>query len=121
MPSAVEVAVETYIRACGERDPALRAALIDACWAADGRLVTRSREIRGRAAISAMLTSFVADPDFVGVRVPAIDAQGNTFRFRAITDRRDGTTAETFDAGMIDSDGRIALILTFPGPLPDAT
>jgi hypothetical protein len=33
--SPVELAVDTYIRAAGERDPAARAKLIDACIAED--------------------------------------------------------------------------------------
>ncbi len=121
MPSPVEIAVDKYIRAARERDPAVRAALIEECWAEEGRLVTRSREIRGRAALAAALASCHADPQVMGIRVTsAIDAAGNTFRFRAVVDRHDGTSPESFDAGMIDGDGRIALLLTFPGPLADA-
>ncbi|MBV8758510.1 MAG: nuclear transport factor 2 family protein [Deltaproteobacteria bacterium] len=114
--SAVETAVATYIRVFSERDPARRAALIEACWAENGRFVMRSREMRGRAWIAEMADRFLADPNVLGVRVTAIDAQGTTFRFRAVTENRDGTTAEVMDAGEIDADGRIALILTFAGP-----
>ncbi len=38
MASPVEVAVETYIKLWSERDPAARAAMLDACFAADGRI-----------------------------------------------------------------------------------
>jgi hypothetical protein len=48
MPNLVETAVRTYIRAWSERDRAVRAALIEECFAADGRFVTRSRLLRGR-------------------------------------------------------------------------
>ncbi len=118
MASPVEVAVETYIKLWSERDPAARAAMLDACFAADGRIVTRSREIRGRAALEREIATLQADPQLASIRVAsAIDAQGTTFRFVGIAEWRDGRTAEAFDAGMIDGDGRIALILTFAGPL----
>ena len=119
MPSAVQIAVERYIQASSERDPAARAALLEDCFAADGRLVTRGREIRGRAALSAEIGKFLADPLFLRIRLTsAIDARGTTYRMRAVIDRRDGTTSlESFDAGEIDADGRISVILTFTGPL----
>jgi hypothetical protein len=121
MPSPVEVAVDTYIRACCTRDPLVRSELLEASLAADVRMVTRSREIRGRAVLIQELTRFLAAPALLGIRiVSAVDASGTTFRYRAVADMRDGTSAEAFDAGEIDADGRISLILTFAGPLADA-
>lgn len=118
MGSPVEQAVTTYIRACCERDAATRAALLEQCFAADGRMVTRGREIRGPAAMAAMLDRAYADPELVRIRViSAVDARGTTFRYTAVADRRDGTSPETFDAGEIDANGKISLILTFDGPL----
>jgi hypothetical protein len=52
--------------------------------------------------------------------ISAIDARGTLFRYRSVVDRRDGTSLEFFDAGEIDSSGRIALLLAFAGPLGDA-
>ena len=121
MASAVEIAVDTYIRAAKERDPVVRARLLEACFAEDGRMVTPGRELRGRSAIADMLTRVHADPQFLSIRMlSAIDARGTTFRYRAVVDMRDGTSAEAFDAGEIDASGRISLILTFAGPLADA-
>jgi hypothetical protein len=121
MASAVEVAVDTYIRMWSEPDPAVRASLLEACFAEDGRMVTQSREIRGRVAFAELMTSFLADPQFLRIRViSAIDAKGTTFRFRAVVERRDGGVLESFDAGQIDAEGRIALLLTFAGPLGEA-
>lgn len=118
MPEAVEIAVDTYIRAWGERDPVLRAAMIEACFAVDGRIVFRDSEIRGRAALAEAMTTFLADPHLLRLRVTsAVDARGRTFRFRVMTDRRDGASRESFDAGEVDDEGRIALLLTFGGPL----
>ena len=122
MPEAVQIALEKYIQAFSERDPTARAALLEACFAVDGRLVTRSREIRGRTALDAEIARFLADPQFLRIRLTSvIDAQRSTFRVRAVADRRDGSSSpESFDAGEIDADGRISVILTFIGPLDDA-
>ena len=118
MPNAVEQAVDTYIRMWNEPDPALRAAMLEACFAADGRMVSRSREIRGREELTQFMTRFLADPRLAKIRVTSpIDAQGTTFRFHAVVELRDGTLLESFDAGQIDAEGRIALLLTFAGPL----
>jgi hypothetical protein len=121
MRSNVEAAVNTYIRAATERDPEARAALIEACFAPDGRLVSRNREIRGRAALADEISRFLADPQLLRVRVvSAIDAGGTTFRFRSVVERRDGANREFFDAGEVDATGRISLLLTFAGPLDGA-
>ena len=113
-------AVELYIRAATERDPAARAALLEACFAADGRLVTTSREFRGRAEVAAMLERFHAtEPPRIRI-TSAVDVRGTIFRFRSAVDRTDGTTLDFFDAGELDADGRIKLIVTFAGPLADA-
>lgn len=121
MSSPVETAARTYIRAAAERDPAARAQLLEACFAEDGRFVTRSSVIRGRAAVDAMLARALADPQLVGFRMTSVvDAIGTTFRYRSVVDRRDGTTIEFFDAGEIDADGKITTLLVFAGPLADA-
>ena len=113
----VELAVDTYIAAARERRSDERIALLNQCWAEDGRFVTRSGEIRGRAEMNAMIGRFHADPNNVAIRIIGIDARAKSFRFSVMTDRRDGTTLEVFDAGMIDDAGQISLILTFAGPL----
>ncbi|MGE0867749.1 MAG: hypothetical protein AB7P03_04245 [Kofleriaceae bacterium] len=120
MPSRVEAAVQTYIRAAAERDPNARRTLIADCFADDGRIVTRSGVIRGHDAVDAMIARFHADPHTVGFRLTsAIDAAGASFRFRSLVERRDGTAVEFFDAGEIDGSGRISTLLVFSGPLAD--
>lgn len=69
MPSPVEIAVDTYIRACLERDVEVRAELFRACLADDVRMVTSSREIRGRAALIHDLTRFLDDPRLLRIRL----------------------------------------------------
>jgi SnoaL-like domain len=121
MQSPVETAVQTYVEASGERDPARRAKLLEACFAEDGRFVTRSAVIRGRAGVGAMIARFLGDPQMRGFRVTSvIDAVGATFRYRSVVERRDGTSLEFFEAGEIDADGRIVTLLAFAGPLADA-
>ncbi len=120
MLTLVETAVETYVRAAAEHDPAARAKLLEACFAEDGRMVTRSGVIRGRAGIDAIIARFQADPHLSGFRMASIvDAAGTTFRYRSVVERVDGTTIEFFDAGEIDAEGRIATLLVFTGPLAD--
>ena len=116
--TAAKTAAENYIRVSREPDAAKRAALLEECFAETGRVISRSRAIAGRAAIAEMFAAFFADPQNVGVRVLSFDAAGNTFRFRVAVDRADGTSSEIFDAGAVDEDGRIAVILTFVGPMP---
>jgi hypothetical protein len=116
MPSAVRTVVDTYVLAWSERDPAARVTLLEACFAADGRFVTRGREVRGRAALAEEMARLQADPRLLGIRVLGIDAGATTFRLRAVADMTDGTSPETLDVGEIDADGRIVLVLTFTGP-----
>lgn len=83
-------------------------------------MVTGGREIRGRAEVLAMLDRFWSDPEVLGVRVTSVvDARGAIFRYRAVTDFRTGPSVEVFDAGEINGEGKISLILTFAGPLED--
>ncbi|MFO0570059.1 MAG: cupin domain-containing protein [Polyangiaceae bacterium] len=118
--SPVARAVRTYIQASGERDAATREKLLRACFAERGRFVTRSRVLTGPAQVDAMIARFLADPEVLGFRLTsAVDAAGTTFRYGSRVERRDGTSAEFFDAGEIDADGRIVTLLVFTGPLAD--
>jgi len=120
MPNATEAAVLTYITAASEPNAKARSVLLEQCFAADGRMVTGGRELKGRAALAEMLTLAHADPDMLGIRIlSAVDTQGALFRFRAALVRRDGSLIEGFDAGMVDEAGQISLILTFAGPLAE--
>lgn len=118
MKSSVEAAVNTYIRAASERDPKTRGAMLESCFAADGRLISRNREVRGRAALADEIARLLADPQFERIRiVSAIDVGETTFRFQSSVERRDGTSLVFFDAGQVDATGRISLVLTFAGEL----
>ncbi|HEY3253396.1 MAG TPA: hypothetical protein VGJ91_05590 [Polyangiaceae bacterium] len=120
MATLIEKIVETYIEVWGERDPARRATMIEACFAPEGRIVTRGRDIVGRAAFDAAVADFQVRTEFRQIRLTSvIDAARTTFRFRGVVELADGTSAESFDAGEIDATGRIAILLTFVGPLAD--
>jgi len=116
--SSLATTVETFIRAWRERDPVLRAHLLESCFASDGRFVTRGRELRGREALAAEMARIHADPRIVNIRLASvIDASGTTFRYRGVVEFADGNSAEALDAGEIDGSGLISLVLTFAGPL----
>jgi hypothetical protein len=114
--SPTEIAVRAYAAAWQEPDDTIRAQMIDAFFAEDGRLVTGGTPICGRAALAKMMATFRADPRGMTARlVEPLDVQGRLFRFRAVVEHRDGTVAESFDAGEVDADGRISTLLTFNG------
>jgi hypothetical protein len=106
--------------ALAERDPAARRAALDACFAADARFVTLRRTLHGPGEIAAMIDRALGDRrGFSARRTTAIEAAGTSFRFGAIGEFADGSPAAPVeDAGEIDGDGRIAVLYTFPGPLP---
>jgi hypothetical protein len=117
MSSSSEIAAETYVRAWQSPDGANRARLIEACFATDGRIVSRGAVIHGRAALAAAMNEFHADPRGLSARLTSeIDAQGPIFRFRSVVEDRDGRVVfDGFDAAEVDADGRITVLLTF-GP-----
>jgi hypothetical protein len=124
MPSPAEVAARSYVAAWQEPDAAARARLIDACFAADGRIVTPATVIRGRAELAKAIGDLLADPRGLSARLTsAIDAQGPMFRFRSVVSDREGRVVfDGFDAAEVDADGRITVLLAFggapPAPLP---
>lgn len=120
MSTVVEVAVRAYVAAWSERDPAERARLVDSCFATDGRMVTRGRELRGRTALLEEMARQLANPELVSVRLTSvIDAGVTSFRFRGVAEFRNGDAFENLDAGEIDANGQIKLLLTFSEPLRD--
>lgn len=117
MSSPSEMAAQTYVKAWQEPDAAIRARLIDACFAEEGRIVSPGAVIRGRAGLASAMTEFFADPRGLSAHLTsAIDAQGPMFRFRSVVKDRDGRVVfDGFDAAEVDAGGRITILLTF-GP-----
>jgi SnoaL-like domain len=118
----VELAAHRYFDAWTEPDRAARAALLEACFAIDGRIVIGEQTIRGRAEVRAAIDALFADPRGLKGRLASvIDAMRGTFRFRAVVEYPDGRPfIELLDAGAVDADGRIAALYTFVGPLAEA-
>ncbi len=118
MANPIESVVDTYVRAWSEPDPAAREAMIESCFAADGRIVTGNGVIQGRAALAAIMTRVFEDPHIASIRLTsAIDARKTTFRVHSALVQQDGTELPFFDAGEVDASGRIVTLLTFDGPL----
>ena len=83
--------------------------LIDACFAEEGRIVSRGGTIIcGRAALVTAVDDFFADPRGLSARLlTGIDVQGPLFRFRSVVEDRDGRIVfDGFDAAEVDADGR---------------
>jgi hypothetical protein len=121
MPSNLKLAVETYIRAWSERDPVVRATMLERCFAPQGRVLARNSEIAGRSALNDEIARFLDNPEWKRVVLTSpVDAVGNTFRFHSVLERQNGTALEFFDAGTVDEQGQISLVLTFAGPFPAA-
>ena len=119
--ASCEQAVRRYIDAWFEPDRARRGELLEACFASDGRIAIADRAIRGRGELAAAIDAFHADPRRLTARLTSpIDADGTTFRFRALFTWPDGRHhSELADFGEIDGDGRIATLFTFEEPLVD--
>lgn len=117
-----EQAVRRYIDAWFEPDRERRAQLLEACFAACGRIAIGGQVIRGRSELAAMIEAFQADPRRPSARLTSpIDADGVTFRFRALFTLPDGRRhSELIDFGEVDGDGRIATLFTFEEPLAEA-
>ena len=99
-----------------------RARLLDACFAVRGRIVSPGAVIGGRAASQPRRPgpSSPIRADSPGDSPSAIDAQGRLFRFRSVVeDRSSGRIVfDGFDAGEVDDEGRITVLLTFGGTSP---
>ena len=116
-----ELAVRRYIDAWFERDRARRDPLIEACFAADGRITIGDRVMRGRAELAAAIEAFQLDPRGLSATLTSpIEAGGAMFRFRALFTHPDGQRhSELIDIGEVDGDGRIATLYTFVEPIAE--
>ena len=121
MSSPTELAAKSYVAAWQEPDTPARARLLEACFATDGRLVTPATVMRGRAALAEAIDSFLTDPRGLSARlISSIDVQGPMFRFRSVVEDRDGRVVfDSFDAGEVDGEGRITVLLAFGGAPPE--
>jgi hypothetical protein len=116
----IERAVSAYVAAWNGKDAAAREAALRSCWAPNGTIVTPGKVLVGVEQVLGEIEALRrAHPDDEAVLTSVIDQQHDVFRFSAHLVRKDGSTwGETLDVGELDSEGRIARILSFPGAAP---
>jgi hypothetical protein len=115
---SVEDTVRTWAAAWSERDPARRAELVEKCFAATGRFVTRANVVIGRVPLAQFMAAMHERTGGLTARINApIDVQGSLFRVRAVAERDGVVIGVNWDAGEVDSDGRISTVFTFAEPL----
>ncbi len=120
---AIDEIIATYFRAWNEPDDDARARLLEACWAEDGKLTGPQYERTGRAPVAAQIGEFLRQ--YSGSRIvptSGCDAHHDVVRFGWRIERGDGSVLmEGQDTGIVGSDGRLARILMFYGPLPSVS
>jgi len=117
----VEATVERWFTVLNETDAAVRAALVEEVWTANGRWVDPPFEGEGREAINGMVdTIYEAYPNHRFRRAGGIDAHHDSLRIRweLVSPDGDVVIAGT-DVGVLDGDGRLARVTGFFGPLPE--
>src|ERR1043166_9359886 len=119
--SGAALAARRYIDAWFEPDRDRRTALLESCFAVDGRVSVLGKLMRGRAELAAAIDAFHDDPrKLVAVMTSAIEAGEISFRFRARFSFPYGRLhSELVDVGEIGGDGRITALYTFADPLGD--
>lgn len=117
--------VEAYLAAWNEPDPGRRLPLLEQCWVPDGELFDpwEDQPLIGPARISDLITKLWRERIPAGAHFELAsrieERNGMVFRYRweligpASTPVREGV-----DTGRLAFDGRLALIITFLGPVP---
>ncbi len=112
--------VETYLAAWNERDETKRNALLERCWAEDGAYTDPISDVKGRAALSALIAGFQAQmPGATIGLISRIDEHHGRIRFGW---KLNGgpQPMEGIDVGAIGPDGRLQSIVGFWGLSPAA-
>jgi SnoaL-like domain len=118
--TTVRASIEAYVAAWNETDAARRSALLEQACSEDIQLWTPGRRVAGRAALAAMMADFQARrPGWRAAFASSITVQGLVFRYAGQIEGEGAPPAppggDTLDTGACSEDGRIALLLTFPG------
>ena len=119
--SDVTTTVSTYLAMWNEPDSDRRAEHIRRAWAEDGHYVDPALEAAGHSALGEMVAGVHAQ--FPGHRfrpTSGIDTHHDQVRFGWELVAPDGSiTVAGIDVGTLASDGRLARITGFFGPLPE--
>ena len=118
--TAVGTAVDSYLRAWREPDPAARRALLERCWAADGVYCDPLGRVTGRDGLADHIGGFQAQQPGARLEVVSgVDEHDGYVRFGWRLLAADGAVAlEGTDFGELDGDGVLRRIIGFFGPLP---
>jgi hypothetical protein len=116
----VETTVERWFTALNETDAGRRAPLVEQTWAPEGRWVDPPFEGQGHEAINGMVDAIYASyPDHRFRKASAVDAHHDSLRIGWELVSPDGNVVIAgTDVGTLNSDGRLARITGFFGPLP---
>jgi hypothetical protein len=115
-------AIDTYLAAWNETDPAQRAELIGQVWATDGRLIDPPLASEGHAGISDHIAALHAQfPGHRFRRASGVDAHHDYLRVAWELVGPDGSVALAgMDVGEFNANGRLQRVTGFFGPLPAA-
>lgn len=121
-PARIRQSVEAYVAAWNETDSAARAALIERSCNPEVRLNTMNDpHVRGRAALDSYIVGFQHRRPGARVRITSVvEVRGSAYRVTGVV-AGSGSVPDiaATDMGECDDDGRILLVLTFPGLVPE--
>jgi SnoaL-like domain len=112
--------VDTYMAAWNESDETKRNQMLDRCWSATGTYTDPMADIKGREALSALISQFQQQmPDALLVTTTGVDAHHDRVRFGWKLQAPDGATRmEGIDIGQLAADGKLQSIVGFWGTNP---
>jgi len=118
--STIDLAIDTYLEAYGETDPARRAALIAETFAPEGHVFDPPIDGLGHAGIDAMFAA--VQGQFAGHtfrRSTGIDSHHGIARYGWELVAPDGSvTLAGMDVAVVGDDGRLTRVAGFFGDLP---
>jgi hypothetical protein len=112
--------VARYLDCWNETDPAARRAMIDEVWAADAQYSDPLAQVRGRAAIDAVIAAAQGQfPGLVFTQIGSADSHHQQVRFRWALGRDGGDSlVEGADVAVTDADNKITTVLGFLDKVP---
>lgn len=114
----IRESIAAFVAAWNEHDAAARMRLLEHACADDVVVQTPGRRVVGRAELDALVADFQARcPDLRAVFASGVEVRGLLFRYAGMVEEAStlARSGEAFDAGACDEEGRIRVLLTFPG------
>ena len=112
--------IDAHLAAYCDPDVTRRAAVVQRIWAADGQLMDPPLAACGHAQIGQQADQLLAQfPGHRFVRSSGIDTHHRVARYAwQLVDPTGSVVLEGLDIAQLDSDGRLAQVTGFFGPLP---